>query len=82
MIRVTATALALLLTAAAAPAQSIGGSVRVEMGKSSRSGFGTSTGALVQLEGRGESTLGPVRGVLRMRGQLDRGLDSGSYNYR
>lgn len=60
----------------------VGGSVRVEMGKSSRSGFGTSTGALVQLEGRGESTVGPVRGVLRMRGQLDRGLDSGSYNYR
>lgn len=60
----------------------VGGSVRVDMGKSSRNGFGTSTGALVQLESRGESTVGPVRGVLRMRGQVDRGLDSGSYNYR
>jgi hypothetical protein len=60
----------------------LGGSVRMEMGKSSRNGFGTSTGALVQLEGRGESTMGPVRSVLRVRGQIDRGLDSGSYNYR
>jgi hypothetical protein len=128
MIRATATAIALLLTAATAQAQSIGeplpgrgpakerakpvrteaggtrpcpeygpgfvriegstscvrigGSVRMEMGKSSRNGFGTSTGALVQLEGRGESTGGPVRGVLRMRGQVDRGLESGSYIYR
>lgn len=60
----------------------LGGSVRVDMGKSSRSGYGTSTGALVQLEGRGESAVGPVRSVVRMRGQVDRGLESGSYNYR
>ena len=60
----------------------VGGSVRMDMGKSSRSGYGTSAGALVQLEGRGESAVGPVRTVLRVRGQVDRGLESGSYNYR
>lgn len=60
-----------------------GGSVRVDFGKSSRSsGYGSSTGALVQLEGRGESAMGPVRTVLRMRGQVDRGLESGSYQFR
>lgn len=59
-----------------------GGSVRVDFGKSSRSGYGSSTGALVQLEGRGESALGSVRTVVRMRGQVDRNLDSGSYQFR
>ena len=59
-----------------------GGSVRVDVGKSSRSGYGTSTGALVQLEGRGPSSIGEVRTVVRMRGQVDRGLESGSYIYR
>ncbi len=59
-----------------------GGSVRVDFGKSSRSGYGSSAGALVQLEGRGESSMGPVRTVLRMRGQVDRGLDSGTYQFR
>ncbi|KPF72926.1 hypothetical protein IP69_01180 [Bosea sp. AAP35] len=59
-----------------------GGSVRVDFGKSSRSGYGSSAGALVQLEGRGESALGPVRTVVRMRGQVDRGLESGSYSFR
>ena len=59
-----------------------GGSVRVDFGKSSRSGYGSSADALVQLEGRGETSMGPVRTVLRMRGQVDRGLDSGSYQYR
>lgn len=59
-----------------------GGSVRVDFGKSSRSNYGSSAGALVQLEGRGESGMGPVRTVLRMRGQVDRGLDSGSYQFR
>ncbi|PTM38657.1 hypothetical protein [Bosea sp. 124] len=59
-----------------------GGSVRVDFGKSSRSSSGSSAGALVQLEGRGESSVGPVRTVLRMRGQVDRGLESGSYQFR
>ncbi len=51
-----------------------GGSVRVDVGKT--------TGALVQLEGRGPSSVGEVRTVVRMRGQVDRGLESGSYIYR
>jgi len=59
-----------------------GGSVRVDFGKSSRNGFGTSTGGLVQLEGRGQSGIGDVRTVVRMRGQIDRNLESGSYQYR
>ena len=59
-----------------------GGSARVDFGKSSQNGYGSSAGALVQLEGRGESGLGPVRTVVRMRGQVDRNLDSGSYQYR
>lgn len=59
-----------------------GGSVRADFGKSSRSGYGSSTGALVELEGRGETSMGPVRTVVRMRGQVDRGLDSGSYQFR
>lgn len=59
-----------------------GGSARVDFGKSSQNGYGSSAGALVQLEGRGESALGPVRSVVRMRGQVDRNLDSGSYQYR
>lgn len=59
-----------------------GGSVRVDFGKSSRSGYGSSAGGLVQLEGRGETSMGPVRSVLQMRGQVDRNLDSGSFQYR
>lgn len=59
-----------------------GGSVRVDFGKSSRNGYGSSAGGLVQLEGRGDSAVGPVRTVVRMRGQVDRGLESGSYQYR
>lgn len=59
-----------------------GGSVRVDFGKSSRNGYGSSTGGLVQLEARGDSALGPVRSVVRMRGQVDRGLESGPYPFR
>ncbi len=59
-----------------------GGSVRADFGKSSRNGYGSSAGAIVQLESRGETAMGPVRTVLRMRGQVDRNLDSGSYQYR
>jgi hypothetical protein len=67
-----------------------GGAVRVDFGKSSRngytsgyssSGYGSSVGALVDLEARGESSLGPVRSVVRMRGQSDRGLESGPFRY-
>jgi hypothetical protein len=59
-----------------------GGSVRVEFGRSSRNGYGSNVGGLVQLEGRGQSSLGEVRTVVRMRGQIDRNLESGSYQYR
>ncbi|KRE17717.1 hypothetical protein ASE63_00470 [Bosea sp. Root381] len=59
-----------------------GGSVRVEFGKSSRSGYGSNVGGLVQFEGRGQSGIGEVRTVVRMRGQIDRNLESGSYQYR
>jgi hypothetical protein len=62
-----------------------GGAVRAEFGKSSRngysSGYGSSAGAMVQLEARGESSLGPVRSVVRMHGQSDRGLESGPFRY-
>jgi hypothetical protein len=59
-----------------------GGSVRVDFGKSSRNGYGSSAGGLIQLEGRGETSMGPVRTVIQMRGQVDRNLDSGSFQYR
>ena len=59
-----------------------GGSVRADFGKSSRNGYGSSAGALVHLEGRGETSMGPVRTVIQMRGQVDRNLDSGSFQYR
>lgn len=58
-----------------------GGSVQMEFGKSSRSGYGSSAGGLVQLDGRSETSLGPVRAVVRARGQVDRGLDSGTFRY-
>jgi hypothetical protein len=52
----------------------------VEVGKSSRrGGFGTSTGGMVQLESRSETTLGPVRGVMRVEGDISRNLETGPY---
>lgn len=59
-----------------------GGSVRVDFGKSSRNGYGSSAGGLVHLEARGQTGMGPVRTVIQMRGQVDRNLDSGSFQYR
>lgn len=60
----------------------IGGAVRMEVGKSSRqSGLGTSTGGMVQLESRSETTLGPVRGVMRVQGDVSRNLETGPYPY-
>lgn len=60
----------------------LGGAVRVEVGKSSRrSGFGTSTGGMVELESRSETTLGPVRGVMRVQGDVSRNLQTGPYPY-
>lgn len=51
----------------------VGGQVRVDYGKQSRAGFGSSAGAALQLEARSESSLGPVRAVVRGHGQVDRG---------
>ncbi len=58
-----------------------GGSVRMEMGRSSTNRTGTATSATVQLESRGESALGPVRSVLQVRGTAERGLSSGNGAY-
>lgn len=58
-----------------------GGAVRAEIGKSSRSGFGSRTDGMVYLESRGQTALGPVRSVLSVRGGIDRNLDSGPYRY-
>lgn len=58
-----------------------GGSVRVEAGKSTSNGYGTSTRGMVELETRGETSLGPVRTVLRAGGQIGRGLENGPYRY-
>lgn len=58
-----------------------GGSVRMEMGRSSSNRTGTAASAMVQLESRGETALGPVRSVVRMRGTAERGLSSGSSSY-
>lgn len=56
-----------------------GGSVRAEVGKTSGRGYGSRTDGVVYLESRGQSSFGPVRSVLSVRGQVDRGLDSGPY---
>jgi len=58
-----------------------GGSVRAEFGKSSRSNYGSRADGMVYLESRGQSAVGPVRSVLSVRGQVDRGLDSGPFRY-
>jgi hypothetical protein len=57
----------------------VGGAVRVEFGKSSRNGYGSSAGGAVQFESRGETEFGPVRSVVQLRGQVDRGLESGPF---
>jgi hypothetical protein len=58
-----------------------GGGVRAEFGKSSRSGYGSRTEGMLHLESRGQSALGPVRSVVSVRGQVNRGLDSGPFRY-
>lgn len=58
-----------------------GGSVRMEMGRSSMNRTGTAASAMVQVEGRGETSLGPMRSVVRMRGTAERGLASGTGAY-
>lgn len=58
-----------------------GGSVRAEFGKSSRNGYGSRADGLVYLESRGETALGPVRSVVGVRGQVNRGLDSSPFRY-
>ncbi|KRE08497.1 hypothetical protein ASE61_02600 [Bosea sp. Root670] len=58
-----------------------GGSIRAEFGKSSRNGYGSRADGLVYLETRGETALGPVRSVVGVRGQVNRGLDSSPFRY-
>ncbi|WP_336813698.1 hypothetical protein [Bosea sp. MMO-172] len=58
-----------------------GGAVRAEFGKSSRSGYGSRADGMVYLESRGQTALGPVRSVVSVRGQVNRGLDSGPFRY-
>lgn len=58
-----------------------GGAVRAEFGKSSRNGYGSRTDGMVYLESRGQTALGPVRSVVSVRGQVNRGLDSGPFRY-
>lgn len=58
-----------------------GGAVRAEFGKSSRNGYGSRADGLVYLESRGQTALGPVRSVVGVRGQVNRGLDSGPFRY-
>lgn len=58
-----------------------GGAVRAEFGKSSRNGYGSRADGLVYLESRGQTALGPVRSVIGVRGQVNRGLDSGPFRY-
>ncbi len=59
----------------------LGGGVRAEFGKSSRNGYGSRADGMVHLESRGQTTLGPVRSVVSVRGQMNRGLDSGPFRY-
>lgn len=58
-----------------------GGSVRAEFGKSSRNGYGSRADGMAYLESRGETTLGPVRTVIGVRGGIDRNLDSRPFRY-
>jgi hypothetical protein len=58
-----------------------GGAVRAEFGKSSRNGTGSRADGMVYLETRGQTALGPVRSVVSVRGQVNRGLDSGPFRY-
>ncbi|MBD3844318.1 hypothetical protein GGC47_000218 [Bosea sp. OAE752] len=59
----------------------VGGAVRAEFGKSSRSGYGSRTDGMAYVESRGQTALGPVRSVVSVRGSVDRGLDSGPFRY-
>jgi hypothetical protein len=58
-----------------------GGSVRMEMGRSSNNRTGSAASAMVELEGRSDSSLGPVRSLVRVRGTAERGLASGNHAY-
>ncbi|RYE33553.1 MAG: hypothetical protein EOP23_08225 [Hyphomicrobiales bacterium] len=58
-----------------------GGAVRAEFGKSSRNGYGSRADGMAYLESRGQTALGPVRSVVSVRGQVNRGLDSGPFRY-
>ena len=59
----------------------LGGGVRAEFGKSSRNGYGSRADGMVYLDSRGQTALGPVRSVVSVRGQVNRGLDSGPFRY-
>lgn len=58
-----------------------GGSVRVDVGKSSYRGTGSAVRGMAELEARGETSFGSVRTVVRAGGIMDRNLDSGRYRY-
>lgn len=59
----------------------LGGSVRVDIGKSSHRGTGSAVRGMAELETRTETGLGTMRTVIRAGGTLDRNLDSGRYRY-
>ena len=58
-----------------------GGSVRVDVGRSSRYGTGSAVRGMAELETRGETSFGSVRTVVRAGGQIERNLDAGRYRY-
>jgi len=56
-----------------------GGSVRVDVGRSSRSGSGSAVRGMAELETRAETGFGTMRTVVRAGGAIERNLDSGRY---
>lgn len=59
----------------------VGGSVRLDVGRSSRYGSGSAARGLAEIETRSETGLGTVRTVVRAGGRIDRNLDSAPYRY-
>ena len=59
----------------------LGGSVRVDVGKSTYRGTGSAVRGMAELETRTETGLGTMRTVIRAGGTMDRNLDSGRYRY-
>lgn len=57
----------------------LGGSVRAEFGKSSRSGYASGAEARLAAESRTETSAGTLRTVISGRVRRDTGLDSGPF---